>query len=96
MEVVKLCTDYLELQLGLHNCFTFYQIALRHNIEVLRLKTFRYICWNFKSIIKEKRFLEINGDILLEVVSSKEVKVKSEEEIYESIWEWYNYNKTDR
>ena len=62
MEVVKLCADYLELNLGIQNCFKFYNLARKHNIEGLQVKTFRYLCWNFKSIVKVRDFFEISAE----------------------------------
>lgn len=80
-EVVQLCIDYLEINLAVYNCFTFYELAIRHNIKDFRIKTFRYICWNFKSVVKEPRFHEISIEVLQQIISSTQVKVKAEEEV---------------
>ncbi|XP_066923791.1 kelch-like protein 3 [Clytia hemisphaerica] len=95
-EVIKLCTDHLEFQLGLKNCFQIFSIADRHQIDRLKLKSFRYICWNFKSIVKEESFFSIDGELLIQIITSDQVKVKAEEEVYEAVWSWYSYNKIDR
>lgn len=60
------------------------------------MKSFRYICWNFKSIVKEESFYQVEGEVLKQIISSQQVKVKAEQEVYEAVWNWYSYNKEDR
>ncbi|XP_057316394.1 kelch-like protein diablo [Hydractinia symbiolongicarpus] len=95
-EVIQLCTDYLQLNLNIHNCYNYYKVSAKHDIKGLRAKTFRFLCWNFNSIVKERPFLEIDVEHLIQVISSSSVKVKSEEEVYSAVWEWYRYNIEDR
>lgn len=95
-EVIQLCTDYLQLNLNIHNCYNYYKVSVKHDIKGLRAKTFRFLCWNFNSIVKERPFLEIDVEHLIQVISSSSVKVKSEEEVYSAVWEWYRYNIEDR
>ena len=46
--------------------------------------------------MKEASFFSIDGELLIQIITSDQVKVKAEEEVYEAVWSWYSYNKIDR
>ena len=47
-------------------------------------------------MVKEPRFLDIPPEILHQIISSSQVKVKAEEEVYSAVWQWYRCDPNER
>ena len=70
------------------NCLLFYYAAMRYQCTGLQERTRNFIFANFRSVTGTDDFLELSRKQVEEWISSDEIKVKSEEEVFQVIVKW--------
>ena len=70
------------------NCLLFYYAAMSYQCTELQERTRNFIFANFMSVTGTEDFLELSRKQVEEWISSDEIKVKSEEEVFQVIVKW--------
>ena len=70
------------------NCLLFYYAAMRYQCTGLQERTRNFIFANFMSVTGTDDFLELSRKQVEEWISRDEIKVKSEEEVFQVIVKW--------
>ena len=78
------------------NCVFNYYFAIKYQCLELREKSSELIHSNFSVVMETDDFLKLDVNQAMEWVSSNDVIVKDEEDIFKGIVKWVNYNKTER
>ena len=70
------------------NCLLFYYSAMSYQCTKLQERTRNFIFANFMSVTGTDHFIEISREQVEEWISRDEIKVKSEEEVFQVIVNW--------
>ena len=70
------------------NCLLFYYAAMRYQCTELQERTRNFIFANFMSVSASQDFLELSRGQVEQWISRNEIKVKSEEEVFQVIVKW--------
>ena len=70
------------------NCLLFYYAAMRYQCTELQERTRNFIFANFMSVSTSQDFLELSRGQVEQWISRDEIKVKSEEEVFQVIVKW--------
>ena len=84
---VKSC-ELISQSMSHTNCLLFYYAAMRYQCTGLQERTRNFIFANFMSVTGTDDFLELSRKQVEEWISSDEIKVKSEEEVFQVIVRW--------
>lgn len=80
----------------IENCVFNYYFAIKYECPELKEKSRELIHSNFSVIMETDDFLNLDLNQVMEWVSSDDIIVKDEEDIFKGIVKWVNYNKTER
>ncbi|XP_020630136.1 kelch-like protein 12 [Orbicella faveolata] len=80
----------------IENCVFNYYFAIKYQCPELRQKSSDLIRSNFSVVMETDDFLNLETNQVMEWVSSNDVIVKDEEDIFKGIVKWVNHNKTER
>uniref|UniRef100_A0A0B6ZMB8 BTB domain-containing protein n=1 Tax=Arion vulgaris TaxID=1028688 RepID=A0A0B6ZMB8_9EUPU len=94
--VANACSNFMQSHLHPSNCIEVRSFAQQHNRVELIKTTDTYIRENFISVSQTEEFLFMTFDILLEFISSPDLNVDSEEQVYLAIMKWINHRPDDR
>ena len=84
---VKSC-EVITQSMSHTNCLLFYYAAMRYQCTELQERTRNFIFANFMSVTGTDDFLELSRKQVEEWISRDEIKVKSEEEVFQVIVKW--------
>ena len=84
---VKSC-EVITQSMSHTNCLLFYYAAMRYQCTGLQERTRNFIFANFMSVTGTDDFLELSRKQVEEWISSDEIKVKSEEDVFQVIVRW--------
>ena len=84
---VKSC-EVISQSMSHTNCLLFYYAAMRYQCTELQERTRNFIFANFMSVTGTDDFLELSRKQVEEWISRDEIKVKSEEEVFQVIVKW--------
>ena len=91
-----LASVFLKGKLTVENCVFNYYYADKYHCEDLKRACRTEIHSNFTAVMETEDFLNLDIKQVLEWVSSDDVTVSSEEEVFEGIVKWVSYNRSDR
>ena len=91
-----LASVFLKGKLTVENCVFNYYYADRYHCEELKRACRTEIHSNFTAVMKTDDFANLDINQVLEWVSSDDITVSSEEEVFEGIIKWVSYNKCER
>ena len=91
-----LASVYLKGKLTVENCVFNYYYADKYHCEDLKRACRTEIHSNFTAVMETEDFLNLDIKQVLEWVSSDDVTISSEEEVFEGIVKWVSYNRSDR
>lgn len=84
------CLNFLDRQLDATNCFGIYLFTERHSCLTLSKKAWAFALTNFHEVSKNNEILEQPLDLFERYVSSDDLVVEVEEEVYKTIMKWVN------
>ncbi|XP_070552820.1 kelch-like protein 20 [Ptychodera flava] len=90
------CSNFLKNQLHPTNCLGIRNIADIHTCTDLVIASERYAQKHFSEVVKEEEFLLLPKTQLIELISSEELNVNCEEEVYNAIMRWAYHDKDNR
>ena len=91
-----LASVFLKGKLTVENCVFNYYYADKYHCEDLKRACRTEIHSNFTAVMETEDFLNLDIKQVLEWVSSDDVTISSEEEVFEGIVKWVSYNRSDR
>ena len=87
---------YLTDNLETGNCIFNYYFADKYQCEELKEEARDMINSNFSAVIETEDFLSLDIKQVMEWVSSDDITVKTEEEVFKGIVKWVSHNKSER
>ena len=82
----------LEKRLSISNCISIFYFAKEHHCNELVAKVHSYIESNFASVAQSKEFLDLSSQEIENWISSDEIVINSEEDIFKIIVQWTSQN----
>ncbi|KAK6025156.1 kelch repeat protein, partial [Ostertagia ostertagi] len=95
-EVQAFCCQFLRKKLSPLNCFGIRAFAEAHACQELFRSANEYILHNFEKLIGTEGFYHLHVEQLVELISSDELRVQSEEQVYAAVVEWIRFGLLDR
>ena len=87
---------YMKDKINIHNVTTLYQLAKFFSSNSLTKITFNYILRCFTMVVQTKNFQELDHTLVSKILTSSDLKISSELEVFKAADLWLNYNLTDR
>ncbi|XP_067952202.1 kelch-like ECH-associated protein 1 [Watersipora subatra] len=94
--ITEACTTFLEHQLDPTNCIGIKSFAHNFNCEALELRAKRFVLKRFSDVRQGVEFLKITCQELMDIISSKEMTVKCESEVYTAVLDWVSHDLDKR
>ena len=91
-----LACDFLKDILATENCVFNYYFAEKYRCVSLKEKCLELIMSNFSAVMETDDFLNLDAEQVLEWVSSDDIIVKAEEDVFKGIVKWVHHNKIER
>ncbi|KAJ0016008.1 hypothetical protein NQD34_014298 [Periophthalmus magnuspinnatus] len=90
------CGDFLRKRLTLKNCVSVHRLALTYSLDQLVDGATALIHKNFHKVIHNKEFHTLPFELVRDWLSDSEITVNNEQELFEVIVKWVNYDKEER
>ena len=94
--VKRACIQLLLRQLSGENCFSILQIAEKFDASELAKTVSDAIKLNFFSVVNNDEFVSISKKSLINFISSDEIQVEREEEVYQALLKWVKHDEVNR
>ena len=95
-QLKSIAGDVLTRDINFSNCVSRYHSAETYQCEVLISATKKFIFANFGTVAKTDEFLNISITEVEMWISSDEINVSAEEDVFEFILAWIDHNEVDR
>ncbi|CAI4233035.1 unnamed protein product [Auanema sp. JU1783] len=95
-EVQVVCCEFLKKQLDASNCLGIRAFADTHSCRELLRSANRFTLQNFLEVMSTEEFLLLPLEQLIEIISSEELNVKSEEQVFAAVIKWVRYDLHER
>ena len=97
LESLKIISGrFLEKQMTTCNCISTFHFAERYRCEELVLRSTKFIQDNFTSVAKSDEFLNLEAEEVEKWISSENILVAAEEDVFRIILNWIEQNKRER
>ena len=91
-----LCGEGILKTLSLCNCVSIYYFALKYRCEELQKGAKDFILANFVAVAQTEDFLNLSSKQVEEWISSDEIIVEGEEEVFEVVVKWMERNESQK
>ncbi|KAL9951448.1 hypothetical protein ACROYT_G044109 [Oculina patagonica] len=91
-DIEVMCCDFLKHELASSNCVGIYLFADAHSCSPLSKSALDFIHRNFVEVSKQDEFLQLTKSVLLQLLESEELKIESEEQVFEAALRWVLYD----
>jgi len=91
-----LCGKGILKTLALYNCVSIYYFALKYRCEELLKGSKDFILANFVAVAETEDFLNLSSKQVEEWISSDEIIVEGEEEVFEVVVKWIKRNESQK
>lgn len=95
-EVRDACCDFLRQQLHPSNCLGFMAFADLHSCPDLFNESQRFARKHFPEVRMSEEFIQLSASSVIELISSNELGVLSEEHVFEAVIQWVNHDRERR
>ncbi|KAK6026487.1 BTB And Kelch, partial [Ostertagia ostertagi] len=86
------CGEFLKKEINNSNCLRIRAFADAHACKELLSFANKYILHNFKDVIGTDEFYRLPGNQLVELISSEELQVPSEDQVFKAVVEWVRFD----
>uniref|UniRef100_A0A671RT61 Kelch-like protein 20 n=1 Tax=Sinocyclocheilus anshuiensis TaxID=1608454 RepID=A0A671RT61_9TELE len=91
-EIQEACCEFLKRQLDPSNCLGIRAFADTHSCrELLRIAD-KFTQHNFQEVMESEEFMLLPANQLIDIISSDELNVRSEEQVFNAVMAWVKYN----
>ncbi|KAL9952456.1 hypothetical protein ACROYT_G039717 [Oculina patagonica] len=84
----NLCSNVIAEALSFSSCITAYYLAERYRCKDLQIKARDFILANFVAVAETEEFLNLSSTQVEEWISSDEIIVKGEEDVFDVVLKW--------
>lgn len=95
-EIQDVCCEFLKRQLDPSNCLGIRAFADTHACRGLLRVADRFTQLNFLEVVESEEFLLLPVNYLVDILSSDELNVHTEEQVYWALMRWIHHNLADR
>ncbi|XP_011191149.1 actin-binding protein IPP isoform X1 [Zeugodacus cucurbitae] len=95
-EVVDGCCDFLCRELHATNALGILRFAEAHNCETLKKSALNFVHSNFPAITLEDEFLDTPQTLLAQLLTSEQLRVDSESQVFQAALRWIKHDVTQR
>ncbi|XP_077868668.1 kelch-like protein 24 [Saccoglossus kowalevskii] len=95
LAIQNTCISYMDSQLDASNCLGIQAISDAFSCQSLSIKAGTYSLENYNEVCQQEEFLTLTKDRVVELIE-KDLCVQREEQVYESIIRWVNYDLNSR
>ena len=88
--------DFLKENVTIENCVFNYYFAKKYQCVELKETCCKVVNKNFRVVMETDDFLNLDMKGVMEWVSSDEVTISAEEDVFKGIVKWVTYNKSER
>ena len=89
--VKNACIEVLSKRLGSDNCVSIMQIAEQFGADILAKRAKDFIKLNFFIVANNEEFVSISQEELVHFISSDDIQVEKEEEVYQCVLKWVKH-----
>ena len=89
--VKNACIEVLHRRLSSDNCFSIMQIAEQFGADELAKRAKDFIKDNFSIVANSEEFVSISQEKLVHFISSDDIQVEKEEEVYQCVLKWVKH-----
>ncbi|RXM31857.1 Kelch-like protein 20, partial [Acipenser ruthenus] len=95
-EIQEACCEFLKRQLDPSNCLGIRAFADTHSCrELLRIAD-KFTQHNFQEVMESEEFMLLPSNQLIDIISSDELNVRSEEQVFSAVMAWVKYSIQER
>ncbi|KAK3735752.1 hypothetical protein QZH41_000625 [Actinostola sp. cb2023] len=94
--VREACCEFLQKQLHPSNCLGIRSFADAHTCGELLESSHRYALLHFVDVSQTEEFFLLTTEQVLELISSDDINVKNEEQVFNAVISWINFDKENR
>lgn len=87
-DIEVMCCDFLKRELDSSNSVGIYLFSDAHSCSPLSKSALDFIHRNFVDVSKQDEFLQLTKTVLLQLLESEELKIESEEQVFEAAMRW--------
>lgn len=95
-EIQEICCEFLKRQLDPSNCLGIRAFADTHSCRDLLRFADIFTHNNFQEVMESEEFLLLPVTQLLDILSSDELNIRSEEEVFTAVINWVKYSVSER
>ncbi|OTF75594.1 kelch-like protein, partial [Euroglyphus maynei] len=95
-EIQEVCCEFLRRELDPSNCLGIRSFADTHSCQDLLHYADKYTQDYFQEVIENEEFLLLPVNQLIDIVSTDELNISTEEQVYNAIMKWVRYNVQER
>lgn len=96
IEIQEICCEFLKRQLDPSNCLGIRAFADTHSCrELLRIADV-FTQHNFQEVMESEEFLLLPFSQLVDILSSDELNVRSEEQVFSAVMNWVKFSISER
>ncbi|KAB7495278.1 Kelch-like protein 20 [Armadillidium nasatum] len=95
-EIQDVCCEFLKQQLHPSNCLGIRSFADTHSCRDLLRIADKYTQQHFLEVMESEEFMDLPVNQLMDIISSDELNVRSEEQVFNAVMAWVKYNVTER
>ncbi|XP_013413752.1 kelch-like protein 20 [Lingula anatina] len=95
-EIQDVCCEFLKRQLDPSNCLGIRAFADTHACRDLLRIADKFTQHNFQEVMESEEFLLLPLNQLVDIISSDELNVRSEEQVYSAVMGWVKHNIQER
>lgn len=85
-----------QIEMSSYNCISTFHFAEKYRCEELVLRSTKFIQDNFTSVAKSDEFLNLDAEEVEKWISSENILVAAEEDVFRIIVNWVEQNKGER
>ncbi|CAD7093339.1 unnamed protein product [Hermetia illucens] len=94
--VVTACCNFLARQLHPSNCLGFAFFAEQQSCGTLLKLASSYTCQHFMQVCKNQEFFQLNSEQIGKLLSSDELNVPSEQDVFHALTAWVQHDPANR
>ncbi|XP_072908895.1 LOW QUALITY PROTEIN: kelch-like protein 20 [Hemitrygon akajei] len=95
-EIQETCCEFLKRQLDPSNCLGIRAFADTHACRELLRVADKFTQHNFQEVMESEEFMLLPANQMIDIISSDELNVRSEEQVYSAVVSWVKYNIQER
>ncbi|XP_072010523.1 kelch-like protein 40 [Engystomops pustulosus] len=94
--IFTVCVSYLQKKLCLSNCLAIFRLGLMLDCPRLAVSARDFLCDRFNLITRDEEFFQLSPDELIAILSSDNLNIEKEEEVFEVVMKWAAKEKDSR